>query len=129
MTKPQDPVKVAPAVQSVAINDMYHTIDGYDFIYENVKATKIDVVRPGFFNPYRDDRNLKCGNVIECRLGKVEDGITQVWLQVIEVRARALGGDVIVAVGPSRKFTPCRHDGEQEKPASETDAKKEEIAA
>ena len=39
----------------------------------------------------------------------MEDGITQVWLQVIEAPKNDISGDVMVSVGPSRKFTPVRH--------------------
>ncbi len=49
--------------------------------------------------------------MIECRLGKIEDGITQLFVQVIASPKTDRLGDVEVAVGPSKKFTPCRHDG------------------
>ncbi len=49
--------------------------------------------------------------MIECRLGNFIDGITQVWLQIIEAPRSERAGDVLVSVGPSRKFTPVRHDG------------------
>ena len=108
MTKPTEP-EIIRAVRPKGRNDLYHTVDGYDWIYENSDATKIDVARPGFFNTYRQE--MRAGAVIECRLGHFVDGITQVWLQVIEASMSELGGDVMVSVGPSRKFTPVRHDG------------------
>ena len=39
------------------------------------------------------------------------DGINQTWVQVIERPKSELGGDVMVSLGPSKKFTPCRHSG------------------
>ena len=110
MTKPTDTVAVVRAVVEADRNALYHTMDGYDWIYEpHLPVTKTDVVRPGFFNTNREV--LRVGAVIECRLGKIEDGITQLWLQVIEAPRNETEGDVMVAVGPARKFTPCRHDG------------------
>lgn len=108
MTRPIDPVKVVRAVPSDYRNDLYHTSDGYDWIFENPGYTKGEVVRPGFFNVYRDV--LRVGTFIECRIGEIADGITQVWLQVIAA-PKETEGDVMVSVGPSRKFTPVRHDG------------------
>ncbi len=49
--------------------------------------------------------------MIECRLGEIADGITQTWVQVIERPKSDLGGDVMVSLGPSKKFTPVRHSG------------------
>ena len=109
MTRPTDPVKVVRAVPSTYRNDLYHTADGYDWIFEHSAYTKGDVARPGFFNIYRDE--LRVGAIIECRLGKIEDGITQVWVQVIEAPKSERAGDVMVSIGQSRKFTPVRHDG------------------
>ena len=108
MTKPVE-TKVIRAVRPTGRNDLYHTVDGYDWVYENSSATKIDVARPGFFNIYREE--MRTGAMIECRLGHFIDGITQVWLQIIEAPKSERGGDVMVSVGPSRKFTPARHDG------------------
>lgn len=109
MTRPTDPVKVVQAVPSTYRNDLYHNCDSYDWIYENPAYTKIDIARPGFFNIYREE--LRVGTIIECRVGKIEDGITQVWVQVIDSPKKERGGDVMVSVGLSRKFTPVRHDG------------------
>ena len=107
MTKPQDPVKVIRAVPTDGRNDLYHTVDGYDWVFEHTGYTKLDVCAPGFFNCYRG--MLRRGAIIECRLGNFADGITQVWLQVIQTTTDARGVDVMVSVGPSRKFTPVRH--------------------
>ena len=112
MTKPADPVKVFKAVRPKGRNDLYHTVDGYDWVYENSEATKIAVATPGFFNCYREE--MRAGAMIEARLGRFVDGITQVWLQVIEVPKNDVSGDVMVSVGPSRKFTPARHSGAAE---------------
>ena len=90
-------------------NALYYVSDGYDFIYEpRALYTKIEVTIPGHFNCYRED--VRVGTRITCRLGKIEDGITEIELQVIDVPTPAQG-DVSVAVGASRSFTPCRHDG------------------
>ena len=69
MTRPTDPVKVVRAVPSTYRNDLYHTMDGYDWVYENPAYSKIDVARPGFFNVYREE--LRVGAIIECRVGRV----------------------------------------------------------
>ncbi len=108
MTKPTEP-EIIRAVRPKGRNDLYHTVDGYDWIYENSGVEKIDVCKPGFFNVYRGD--MRAGAIIECRLGHMVDGITQVWLQIIEAPLSERAGDVMVSVGPSRKFTPARHDG------------------
>ena len=110
--RPMDKPKVVRAVPRTDRNDLYHTVDGHDFIYENPSYGKNDVVRPGFFNTFRDE--LKVGMMIECRLGDIADGITQTWVQVIERPKSELGGDVMVSLGPSKKFTPVRHSGEME---------------
>ncbi len=107
--RPMDKPKVIRAVPRTDRNDLYHTVDGYDFIYENPTYGKADVCRPGFFNTFRDE--LKVGMMIECRLGDIADGITQTWVQVIERPKSELGGDVMVSLGPSKKFTPVRHSG------------------
>ena len=109
MTRPIDPVKVVRAVPRTDRNDLYYTSDGYDWIYENPNYSKIDVARPGFFNIFRDE--LRVGTVIECRIGEIADGITQLWLQVIVAPRSERQGDVMVSIGPSRKFTPVLHDG------------------
>ena len=44
-------------------------------------------------------------------VGEIADGITQVFVQVITAPKNEAGGDVMVSIGSSRKFTPCRHDG------------------
>ena len=107
--KPPGPTKVIKAVPTRNRDDLYHTTDGYDFIYENSKYTKIDVAKPGFFNIFRDE--LRVGMMVECRLGQIADGITQVFVQVIASPKTEAGGDVMVSIGSSRKFTPCRTDG------------------
>ena len=113
MTKPPDPVKVIKAVPTDGRNDLYHTVDGYDWVFEHTSYSKIDVCAPGFFNCYRG--MMRAGAVVECRLGVIADGITQVWLQVIRAPKNENSGDVLVSVGPSRKFTPVRHSGVDEK--------------
>ena len=109
MTKPISMEPPVRAVRPTGRDDLYHTTDGYDWIYENSEATKIDVARPGFLNVYREE--MRAGAIIECRLGHMADGITQVWLQIIEAPRSERSGDVMVSVGPSRKFTPSRTDG------------------
>lgn len=108
MTKPISP-EIVRAVRPTGRDDLYHTVDGYDWIYENSAATKLDVSKPGFFNCYREEMRL--GAMIEARLGHFADGILQLWLQVIEAPKSEQAGDVMVSIGPSRKFTPVRHDG------------------
>ena len=108
MTKPAE-TTVIRAVRPKGRDDLYHTVDGYDWIFENSAATKLDVSKPGFFNTYRGE--MRAGAMIECRLGHFVDGITVVFLQIIEAPKSERAGDVMVSVGPSRKFTPARHDG------------------
>ena len=115
--KPKGPIKVVKAVVRDNRNDLYHVVDGYDYIYETSDFGSLDVRLPGFFNIFRAE--LRVGQFIECRLGKIEDGITQVWLQVIERPQNERAGDVMVSYGGQRQFTPVRHDGKikQEKAA------------
>ena len=108
MTKPAD-ATVIRAVRPTGRNDLYHNVDGYDWVFENSDATKLDVVRPGYFNVYREE--MRPGAMIECRLGHFVDGITQVWLQIIAAPKGEGEGDIMVSVGPSKKFTPARTDG------------------
>ena len=112
MTRPAEKVKVVRAPENTIDSALYHTGDGYDWVFESTEYTKLDVVCPGFFNIHRG-RGLHVGAIIECRLGSIEDGITQVWLQVIKapVQERRDADDVLVSVGSSRKFTPVRHSG------------------
>ena len=107
--KPVGPTKVIKAPPRSDRTDLYHTVDGYDFIYENSTATKIDVAKPGFFNLFRDE--MQVGMMVECRLGQIADGITQVFVQIIASPKDDRSGDVMVSVGPARKFSPARHDG------------------
>ncbi len=93
---------------------MYYVQDGLDWVYEPREPfTKKDVVLPGHFDAYREE--LRVGSRITCRLGKIEDGITEVELQVIEcprlgIKARA-NTTVVVSLGATRVYTPVRHDG------------------
>ena len=119
--RPAERIKVVKAVPSTGRDDLYHTTDGYDFIYENSKYTKLDVVKPGFFNNFRDE--LRVGMMVECRLGEIEDGITQLFVQVIAAPKTEIRGNVEVSVGGSRKFTPARTDG-----SLEEDEQKEQAA-
>ena len=124
MTKPISTEPPVRAVRPTGRDDLYHTVDGYDWVYENPAYTKFDVVRPGFFNVYREE--LRVGAMIECRVGAIEDGVTQVWVQVIEA-PKGEFGDVMVAIGPSKRFTPCRTDGSLEE--DETEEQQKENAA
>lgn len=91
-------------------NEMYYGADSYDWIYEpHDSFQKAQVIVPGFFNEYRQE--LEVGTRITCRLGKIEDGITEVELQVIKTSKQNAKVDVEVSVGSARKFTPVRHDG------------------
>ena len=119
--KPAARMKVVKAEPRTDRDDLYHTIDGYDFVYENPGYTKIDVCRPAFFNVYRDE--LRVGMMVYCRLGPIADGITTVDLQVIASPKTEISGDVEVSVGGSRKFTPSRTDH-----TLEADDKKEQAA-
>ncbi len=62
-----------------------------------------------YFNVRR--AGLFVGAMIECRLGNIEDGITQVWLPVIAAPKTEHNGDVMVSLGTARQFTPVPTDG------------------
>ncbi len=83
--------------------------DAYDFVFRDENATKLDVVKPGFFNQHRSE--LIVGTMIECRLGHPCDGVTVFSVQVIDNPKWVRGTDVLVSVGKSQTFTPVRHDG------------------
>ncbi len=89
-------------------NEMYYLADSYDWIFEPLDPfTKAQIIVPGFFNNYYQE--FRVGSRITARLGPVEDGITEVELQVIDLPGKGGRGDVVVSVGASRKFTPVRH--------------------
>ena len=93
-------------------NAMYYMTDGFDWIYEPREPfTKKDVCLPGHFDAYSDE--LRVGCRITCRLGKIENGITEVELQVIECPplGKQSEAPVLVSLGSTRKFTPVRTDG------------------
>ena len=93
-------------------NAMYYVTDGHDWIYEPREPfTKKDVCLPGHFDAYSDE--LRVGCRITCRLGKIEDGITEVELQVIECPplGKQSEAPVLVSLGSTRVYTPVRHDG------------------
>ncbi len=110
MTRPAEVKKFKAPPPSYDRNALYYIVDSYDWIYEPREPfEKIDVCKPGHFNAYRDD--LRLGSRITCRLGDIATGITEIELQIIEWSRSEHEGDVMVSVGPSRKFTPVRHDG------------------
>ena len=113
MTKPTEKTIVRAPPPAYERNALYYISDGYDFVYEpKLPFTPLEVALPGHFNAYREE--LRVGTRITCRLGAVEDGITEVELQVIECSVKVKTADVMVATGAHRKFTPVRHDGTQE---------------
>ena len=95
--------------------------DTYDFVFRDQNATKLDVIKPGFFNQHRGE--LIVGTMIECRLGHPCDGIAIVRVQIIHAPGYSRTEDVLVSYENPKtgKFTPVRHDGtmtdEQEKAA------------
>ncbi len=110
MTRPAEVKKFKAPGPTYDRNALYLVMDSYDFVYEPREPfEKIDICKPGHFNGYRDD--LRLGSRITCRLGDIATGITEIELQIIEWSRSEHEGDIIVAVGPSRKFTPVRHDG------------------
>ena len=117
--KPVDRVKVIKAPARRDRNELYYISDGYDWVYEHPTYTKGDVVRPGFFNEYKDE--MRVGAVIECRLGVIEEGIKRYWLQVIQAPRSLQNSDVLVSYeNQKHEFVPVRHDGtldEKEKAA------------
>ena len=79
--------------------------DQYDSIYRNTEFTLTEILKPGFFNEWRDELNV--GNLIDVHLGRPEDGIKRHWLQVI-VKTKAGSEDVLVSLGDRNgHFTPC----------------------
>ena len=94
--------------------------DAYDFVFRDETASKLDVIKPGYFNQHRSE--LIVGTMIECRLGHPADGCVVFRVQVIDNPKWVRGTDVLVSVGKAQTFTPVRHSGEA---ADETDAVKE----
>ena len=112
MTRPVDREVVKAAPPAYDRNSLYYPHDhGGDWIYEPREPfTKVDVIVPGHFNAWREE--LRFGCRVTCRLGKIEDGITEVELQVIECPRSEVQGDVVVSLkGRDGSFTPCRSDG------------------
>ena len=110
MTRPAEVKTFKAPKPAYDRNALYLIADSYDWVFEPREAyTKTDICKPGFFDAWRDE--LKVGARITVRLGKVEDGITEIELQVISA-PKSAEGDVMVSVkGRDGKFTPCRHDG------------------
>ena len=111
MTRPAE-VKVFKAPKpAYDRNALYYPHDhGGDWVYEPLEPfTKKDVIVPGHFDAYRDD--LRVGSRITCRLGDIQDGITEVELQVIECPKRVDDNIMVSVKGRDGQFTPCRHDG------------------
>ena len=112
MTRPVDREAVKAAPPAYDRNALYYPADhGGDWIYEPLGTfTKVDVIVPGHFNSFREE--LRVGCRVTCRLGRIEDGITEVDLQVIECPRSERQGDVVVSLkGRDGSFTPCRSDG------------------
>lgn len=119
MTRPVEIQKFKAPGPTYDVNALYYPSDhGGDWVYEpHEPFTKKDVVTPGHFDAYRDE--LRVGSRITCRLGKIEDGITEVELQIIECpRWERLGHVMVSYKNQQGKFVCVRHDGldETEKP-------------
>ncbi len=111
MTRPVERKVFKAPPPAYDVNALYYIQDGRDWIYEPTEPyTKVDVIVPGHLNAWREE--LRIGSRITCRLGKIEDGITEVELQVVSCPKSDRLGDVMVSVkGRDGKFAPCRHDG------------------
>ena len=111
MTRPVERKVFKAPPPAYDVNSLYYVQDGRDWIYEPTEPyTKAQVILPGHLNSWREE--LRIGSRITCRLGKIEDGITEVELQVVSCPKSDRLGDVMVSVkGRDGKFTPCRHDG------------------
>ena len=91
--------------------------DSYDKVFRDLQATKTDVIKPGFFNPWRSE--LIVGTLIDCRIGNPPDGIKRFWVQ-ITLCTTYEEQDVLVSVGDRHgNFTPVGHDGTLAKPSKE----------
>ena len=98
MTRPAEVKAFRAPAPSWARNEMYYIADAYDFIFEpHDHFEKTQVVVPGFFNEYRGELNV--GTRITCRLGKIEDGILELELQVIKTSKTDRQINVEVSVG------------------------------
>ncbi len=111
MTRPVEREVFKAPPPAYDVNALYYVSDGLDWVYEPKEVySKPDIVKPGHFNAYRAE--LRIGSRITCRIGKVETGIIEYELQVIERPKSDQAGDVMVSVkGRDGSFTPCRHDG------------------
>ncbi len=78
--------------------------------YEHPSHTLGDVIRPGYWDPVRLDREFRVGTVIQVFLGSVKDGCVKATLMVAEIPSRK-EDPILVCLGAHKKFTPCRHDG------------------
>ena len=102
--------KIRPSARQAPFVNM---ADTYDFVFRDENATKLDVVKPGFFNQHRSE--LIVGTMIECRLGHPCDGVTVFRVQIIEKPLWERNGPVLVSIGKAETFTPCRHSGTPDK--------------
>ena len=111
MTRPQEREVFKAPPPTYDVNALYYVSDGFDWVYEPKEVySKPDIVKPGHFNAYRNE--LRVGSRITCRIGKIENGIIEYEVQVIECPRSERQGDVMVSVkGRYGSFTPCRHDG------------------
>ena len=114
MTRPVEIEKFKAPGPAYDVNALYYPHDhGGDWVYEPREPfTKKDVLMPGHFDAWREE--LKVGSRITCRLGRIEDGITEVELQIIECPRSERQGHVMVAYKNQQgKFVCVRHDGTQ----------------
>ncbi len=83
---------------------LYFNFDGYDQCFDSTDHTLHDVMQPGFWNSLR--QRLRVSTMVECRLGSVETGITQAFIQIVDCPKTDLAGDVTISLGPVNKFEP-----------------------
>ena len=129
------PEKGPPVVDWGAVS---YIGDGTEFFrafrYVNRRHTLQDILRPGYWNPVPSSKRdqivaLQSWDEISFCVGGPEPFDATRGVLVIGKKPERPGNDLIVGLVSRDSTTPCRHAGEQEKPASSTDAKKEEKAA
>lgn len=84
--------------------------DSYDKVFRDLEAKKTDVIKPGFFNPWREE--LLVGTMIDCRIGDPRHGIKRFWVQITDCPKWERNGDILVSVGDQHgHFKPVGHSG------------------
>ena len=80
--------------------------------YMHSKFDTVEMVTaPGYFNfmrdTFRSGRQKGVVHLVSCYLGKIEDGLKEVQLQLLDAPSPS-GGPVVMAVGNIQRFEPAK---------------------